>query len=243
MKTRGILTSILAATVACGFARAETITQTLTGAVFAPGTDTLETFTFNQFDTLDGTRELISVTVNLTHYSWGGYFWIDNDGEELVSFTAQHGTGARLAAKGYVLPGDVVDPIYAIITTGETPITVPADDGDGPDYQQGGPDNVRLDGPEDREHAIVASSSGTLTSNLDAYIGTGTLDIEYYSSQASHHNAEGPATYTGANAYAQGIVTITYEWAWVPEPNSAALLALGCMVLGLRRRPSVGKRA
>jgi hypothetical protein len=238
MSARKVLAFAFA--LACGLARAETIVQTLTGGEFQPGIDQLETFTFDQFDTLGGTRELVSVTIALTQYSWGGEYEIDNDGATIANFTAQLGASGRLQA-GYILPPGAGNTINAVTAVG--PMELAANDSDGVGYQwDGGPDNFRIDGP-DRDHAVTASTSGTLTSSLEAFIGTGELTIDYISNQLRGNNAEGATAGSWSSAWAQGVVTITYEYNQVPEPGSLALLALGCVVLGMRRRPSIGKRA
>ncbi len=219
--------------LAATFGQAETIVQNFSSEAFAPGTDSTRTFTFDQFDTQGGTRVLTAVTISLTQNSWGGHYACDNDGTESAAIEVQHGTSGRLSAT-YAIPNPVGNTIYAITTANET-LSANDLDATGAYNWDGGPDNFALNGPES-SNPLTASSSGSLTSSMEAYIGTGTLSINYISNQASSISTAGAVAYEGVYATAQGFVTVIYTYEIVPEPTSMALLALGCFAVALRRR-------
>jgi hypothetical protein len=218
----------------------DVITQTHDTGEFLPGTSTTIPIVFEQFDTRGGTRTLLSVTVSVTQLSWGGYYDVDNDGATTASITARHGTGGSLnetTGYFYFLPTSSQNPLSTVVTSGGLR-TLDANDGDATSvYNTGGTDNYRIDGPA-KASALVASATDSFTTGnplLAAYQGTGDLSIDYNVFQDSTHTGEGALYYSGGPASAQTVITVTYNY--VPEPTSMALLAIGCAVLGLRRRP------
>lgn len=217
----------------------QTTPQTIDVESFVPGSPTVKVLSFDKFDTQGGTRTLTGVTISLTQKTWGGYYAVDNDSGTPAYITVQHGTSGSLSASGYTIPPELLSSIYAQVTSGGQ-ITLPADDGldtIGTFQWDGGDDNFQLQGPA-QGAPVTATATGTLTgSALTAYVGTGTLDVNYNSSQASSSTAAGGVAYGGNPANAMATLTVTYTFDVVPEPTSLALLAFGCITLGLRRRP------
>jgi hypothetical protein len=218
----------------------DTSTQSYDTGDFLPGTSTTIPIVFEQFNTQGGTRTLVSVTISATQLSWGGYYDVDNDGDSAASITAQHGTGGNLnttAGYLYFLPASSQTTLFTVTTSGGLR-TLDANDGDvNTVYNAGGSDNYRIDGPA-KESALTDSVTGSFTTGnplLAAYQGSGDLSLDYNVYQDSTHTGEGALFYSGGPASAQTVITVTYNY--VPEPTSMALLAIGCAVLGLRRRP------
>lgn len=217
---------------------AGTIVQSYDTTAFQPGGNDTINILFSQFDTQGGTRELLSVTVTVTQYAWGGYYSVDNDGATAASVTVQHGaTGAITVTPGYeyYLPPGALGTLSTVVTSGGA-VELAANDGDATDiYNAGGADSYNLNGPTEG-NALMANASGSRTSGLEAYIGTGDLSLDYDADQASFHDGLGAIYYSGGPANVRAIITVVYNYAYVPEPSSLALLTVGCAVLGLRRR-------
>lgn len=203
---------------------------------YQPGSDDAISILFAQFDTQGGTRELVSVTVTVTQYAWGGYFSVDNDGATEANIGVQHGALGSISVTPntteYFLPAGALSTLSTVMSAN---ITLAANDGDQTDeYNFGGTDSYNLVGPLAQANAMQASVNGTRTTGLEAYVGTGDLSLDYDANQASEHDGTGAIYYSGGPASVQSMITVTYEY--VPEPTSLALLAAGCAALGLRRR-------
>lgn len=212
------------------------VTQTFDSGEFTPGIDTTYNILFKQFDTKGGKLTLQSVTIEYTLSAFGGYYAVDNDADTTASVTVQWGASGRLAANGsfdFSLPVGIVATSYATLSGSQS---LSANQGDATGVYNSGNegDKYRLDG-SDASSPTTASLSKSRTTSLDGYLGTENLGFDYIANQASSSTQVGGVFYSGGPASADVTITVTYNY--VPEPTSMALLAIGCAVLGLRRRP------
>jgi PEP-CTERM motif len=81
-----------------------------------------------------------------------------------------------------------------------------------------------------------AAGSSTISTGLDAFTGTGNLESSSASLAAQMSDNKDAGIFSGSLANGTAGLSITYNYTLVPEPTSMALLAIGCAVLGLRRR-------
>jgi len=81
-----------------------------------------------------------------------------------------------------------------------------------------------------------AAGSSTLNSGLAAFTGNGYLANTSAGFSAGMESSTDAGIFSGSYGAGTANLSITYNYTLVPEPTSMALLAIGCAVLGLRRR-------
>lgn len=81
-----------------------------------------------------------------------------------------------------------------------------------------------------------AAGSETLYTGLEAFTGSGYLASSSASLAAQMTDNKDAGLFSGSLANGTAGISVTYNYTLVPEPTSMALLAIGCAVLGLRRR-------
>ena len=86
---------------------------------------------------------------------------------------------------------------------------------------------------------LGAAASTTVTTGLDAFVGSGYVAGSSANLAAGMSSSTAAGIFSGSFASGTATISITYNYTLVPEPTSAALLGLGCAVLALRRRRAV----
>lgn len=236
---------IIAALIALtGAAQAATTTevQTRTVAQHKPNQNTDLTFnTFNTADTAFQTgRTLTAITISCSLEWWGGYFAVDNDSDSASSGTLSLTGGANLSS------GDVRGMPTAATTVSHSLSAIfnlTANNSDAENEfntDAAGLDYARIDGPTYANRETVSGSGDVAANRRTDYVssGVGTFVITYASSQSQNWSGLGGNSTSSTAMDASGAVTITYTYDYnaIPEPTSAALLAMGCAVMCMRRR-------
>lgn len=235
-----VMTSLMGIVLTSGLAYAATTTQTQTINVSSHNPKLIQDMFFDKFDSADTALEqnktLTQVTVTSNLEWWGGYYAVDNESENPSSGTAVFGAAFTITTTDVRgIPAGTSDLSGAI----ETPLNLTANDGDDPnEYNSGGPDHARIDGPVYADRKSVTGSGNVAESFISDYAGVGTFKITYTSEQSQSWDGVGGNSTSSGPVSAQGyvMVTYTYDYDPIPEPASLALLGLGAAVLGLRRR-------
>ena len=222
--------TLLSFTLLGAAANAATIVQTQNYSFTPTGNQTL---TFNEFDTLGGTRTLLSVTVTTSLTKSGGSLFVDNDSAVSAEGSISQTVTINISATGASLYNSTLDGAIGQGVTSTTSYftALAADDGDGAGYHESGPD---WGGTAFADNTITQTES---VDNINTYIGSGTtftvkVSGIQYTDTSSISGVAGAFT----AATASGYVTVTYNY--VPEPGSWLIVCggLGAGVFVRRRR-------
>jgi len=230
-----VLSTLLLLTSLSGIASAAmTITQTQNFAFVPNGSQAM---TFNKFDTLGGTRTLVSVTITVTLNKTGGSFEVDNDSATGGTITLTHTVSGALSSS--LGAGSLTDTGFSPIggagtleAVNSTNQFVAATTGDATNTfnSTGLADNVVYN-PGNSS----VSSTGVVNSGTTAlYAGTGTFTQTMTANQLVSATGLGGLQQSFTVSNVSGDVTITYNY--VPEPASTMLGGLGVIVLLTRHR-------
>lgn len=224
MKALHIIT--LAASLA-GVCSAATTFQTQNFSFVPTGSAPL---TFTQFDTSLGTLNSITITTNVI--KTGGSLFVDNESATPASGNITQSVTINLTSSSVGLVDAGFSPIGTGVTATSTyAASAGSDDGDGVNYQPGGPD-------ADGTNFGTVSNSQTKNVNtlaFSGYQGLGSYVIDAGGVQGFDASAIGGAALSINPATVSGDVTITYNYT-IPEPTTALLGAVGFLALLRRRR-------
>jgi hypothetical protein len=212
----------------CTAAQAGVISQTQS---FSGTPNFSQGLSFDQFDTLGGTRTLSSIEVILDLNVDGGQLILDNDGIDPAAGLFEFGGKATLSSTDVALGGV---PGTAAALHSDT-FNLAGNIGDGPtDYDPSAPDGmIYLGGPEsDSKSGFV--NSLFWTAGTKGFIGTGTYIVDLDATQWSQYGSIGGIEYAVTPVVAGGSVKVIYTY--VPEPASLSLLGLGAAALLKRGR-------
>lgn len=176
------------------------------------------TLVFPKFDTLGGTRVLTKVEM-LTNSTMTANVTAENDSILPAPAFSVNLSGFVTVAFG-TLNG------FNGLSQGAGASVAATDgiSGSGPDYNNFG--------------ALSDSGSGATdtTSGLAAYTAPGTINADVFGSGGFSVSGSTNSTLNVSNFQGFGDVTINYYWETVPAPASLALLGMGGLVIGRRRR-------
>jgi hypothetical protein len=198
---------------------------------------------FDQFDTLGGTRELLSINVELmVNVSQAPRLGIDNDAPTGSSGNVEFGVKGSISSADVVLSsGFQTFNLERSFVNSESIILDP-DDGDtevgGTAYFSAtGNDYAFLSGLSGSSSASANVASGAWGLGNKGFLGSGTFVITANLSEYSDTSSIGGVQKLTDPAYTNGSITVTYNY--IPEP--ASMLVLGMAAVGViyyRRRIS-----
>ncbi len=230
MKKRSVILTLIALT---GIAQAaqvwdivnNSVTDTRTIVFNTPGTATInDILKFNSASAVAageaaGSYVLTSVTLTITGSDMAGTFEFNNTysgAGTVYSANYAAGQGLTFSAAG----ASVIQAMDHAFNNGNAYIMA------GLEFKS-----------ETFAPTMGAAGSETLTTGLDVFTGSGYLESSSASLSAQMSDSKDAGIFSGSLANGTAGLSITYNYTLVPEPTSMALLAIGCAVLGLRRRP------
>ncbi|MFA7368870.1 MAG: choice-of-anchor E domain-containing protein [Kiritimatiellales bacterium] len=229
---------IAALLLAAGSLQADTIVQTHEIVTHGPGNSdnkSVDTWSFDEFNTLGGALTLNSVQIIFSTQAWDGYIGTDNDGANGASGTVSFNLYNALTSGKTLVNSSGSEAWANQYIRRATTFNLAADDLDGAGYQEGGTDWDSFSGPTEG-NADTASANIFIHDALKSfYQGTGTFNMSATSYQQLNAIIGGYSEVQASSQLAKGSVTIIYDY--IPEPATASMSIL-VLIAGfwIRRR-------
>lgn len=227
-KINAVATSLLAASAL----QAAVIVQTHNFTATGPGNSdnpSVDTWSFNEFDTHGGAYILSSVRIQFITLAWDGFIGTDNDGLAGASGTVSFNLYNTLTSTKNLTDSSFSTAWASQYIKRSDTFTLAPDDGDGVGYQPGGVDWDSLTGPT-AEAPDVRSADITITSFLTStYEGTGTFSMSSTAYQTLNALIGGDSQIQASGQQMSGSVILTYNYV-VPEPAAVGLIGLGGVI-------------
>ncbi|MFA7257216.1 MAG: choice-of-anchor E domain-containing protein [Kiritimatiellales bacterium] len=238
--------SILASLfIVTGSLQAAVIVQTHNFIATGPGNSdnpTVDTWSFNEFDTLGGTYVLSSVRIQFITQAWDGFIGTDNDGQDGASGTVSFNLYNALTSGKTLIDSGLSTSWASQYIKRSAFFTLAADDGDGEGYQSGGADWDFLEGPTEESPAIQSADITISSFFVNTYEGSGTFNMSATAYQTLNAIIGGDSEIQASGQQMNGSVILTYDYV-VPEPAAISLIGLGGIITltanRIRRRKTV----
>jgi hypothetical protein len=218
--------------VAAGSLQAAVIVQTHNFIADGPGNSdnpSVDTWSFNEFDTFGGAFVLSSVRIQFITQAWDGFIGTDNDGQAGASGTVSFNLYNSLTSTKNLTDSSFSTAWASQYIKRSATFTLAADDGDGAGYQSGGADWDSISGPT-VEAPDIRSADITITSFLTStYEGTGTFNMSATAYQTLNAIIGGASEIQASGQQRGGSVILTYNYV-IPEPAAVGLIGLGGII-------------
>ncbi len=229
---------LTAAAVCLAIATAASADQIVQTENFSGTPNFNQTLTFDQFDTLGGTRVLNSIQVIFDLNSHGGTYILDNDGDEAASGTFEFGVNGDIASTDVSLLDATVQPVVDDLEAVHSQaFNLAANTGDvANDFDPSAPDGLQYDGGDENVSDSGFIGAAFFTTGTKGFVGTGDFDIVVDAGQTQDFGGVSGIETGFTPMTSDGFVRVIYDYDVIPEPASMALLGAGGLAMLRRKR-------
>ena len=223
---------------AAGTASAAQIMQSMPYGPSTPNFNTV--LTFNKFDGTLGTLNSVKIKVDLSIN--GGFLQLDNDGQDPANGSADLGALTTISGVGVPVLNNAFNNVLGsgVDVFNSSPFAIAGNDGDLTnqfdvgtadffDFQGQNGSDMGMDFINTLFHANYTDADGVI-------MGLNTYGIDVNVNQIFDYGAIGGIAFSGGPVTASGTVMVIYDYTPVPAPGAAAILGLGALAMGRRRR-------